>query len=119
MQISPLLARASRISALVIIALGASAAVGAAEAKTIPLHGTYTADDIKKHCDAAGGTFNHDGYGCSTNCKGGPAAEDGSGSVCSVNCSLTNKCKGYVPRKLPASNKKLPEILGHSHRAQR
>ena len=95
----------SRISALVMVVLIASAMVSAVEARTIPLHDTHSADDIRNHCKDAGGSFSQDetGYGCSTNCKGGPADESGAGSQCSVSCSLAQKCKGNVPGRIRVS----------------
>ena len=104
------------------VVLIASAMVSAVEARTIPLHDTHSADDIRNHCKDAGGTFSQDetGYGCSTNCKGGPADESGAGSQCSVSCSLAQKCKGNVPGRIRLSDKRVRGILspGLQHRAE-
>jgi hypothetical protein len=121
MHIMPLLVKPSRISALVMVLLIASAMVSAVEARTIPLHDTHSADDIRNHCKDAGGTFSQDetGYGCSTNCKGGPADESGAGSQCSVSCSLSQKCKGYVPGRIRLSDKRVRGILSPRAAASR
>ena len=48
----------------------------------------HTADEIKSVCDKVGGRFLQDagGYGCGTNCQGGP------GTDCIVSCKTGQVC---------------------------
>jgi hypothetical protein len=66
--------------------------VGDALAKGVAM-GNHTADEISSACTKAGGVFTQDsgGYGCSTNCHGGP------GNACSVGCKSDHTCYGQVP----------------------
>jgi hypothetical protein len=49
-------------------------------------------EDIKSICDKVGGEFSRDsrGYGCGTNCKGGP------GTACVVYCPTGQRCIAQV-----------------------
>ena len=48
----------------------------------------HTAEEIKSVCDKVGGRFSQDagGYGCGTNCQGGPGID------CIVNCKTGQVC---------------------------
>jgi L-aminopeptidase/D-esterase-like protein len=74
-----------------LILTGALAFSGAALARDISLPKT-TPDALKSACDAAGGKFSQGsmGYGCGTDCKGGP------GTDCIVHCDEGKKCTAQV-----------------------
>jgi hypothetical protein len=77
-----------------------------ARALDVTIHGHHDPAEIKKKCDAAGGSFTQSGSasGCTTNCKGGE------GAACGIQCN-TNKganCTGWVPdRTIPMSVKSI------------
>jgi hypothetical protein len=50
------------------------------------------AEALKSACDKASGKFSQDakGYGCGTNCQGGP------GTDCIVHCEVDQKCTVQV-----------------------
>ena len=60
---------------------------GSALAQSITLS-KRTIDDVKAVCDKVGGHFTQDsnGFGCGTNCHGGP------GTACVVYCRTGEKC---------------------------
>ena len=64
---------------------------GAALARDLTFPKT-TAEALKSACDKAGGKFSQDakGYGCGTDCKGGP------GTDCIVHCEAEQKCTAQV-----------------------
>jgi hypothetical protein len=51
-------------------------------------------EEIKSICEKVGGSFTQDagGYGCGTDCHGGP------GTACIVNCKPDQKCVAQVTR---------------------
>jgi hypothetical protein len=66
-----------------------------------------TTEQLKAVCDEAGGKFSQDtrGYGCGTNCEGGP------GTSCTVFCQPDKKCVAQVmgarhPRRILDALKK-------------
>ncbi len=69
-----------------VIALG-----GPASANDINLR-KHSADEIKSVCEKVGGKFSQDarGYGCGTNCRGGP------GTDCLVSCKNDQPCFAQV-----------------------
>jgi hypothetical protein len=71
--------------------IGAVALGGPSWARDITLH-KMSVEEMKGACEKAGGRFSQDkgGYGCTTNCKGGP------GSDCIVNCRADKKCIAQV-----------------------
>jgi hypothetical protein len=64
---------------------------GPSLAREVYLH-KRTIDEIKSVCDKVGGKFSQDsrGYGCGTDCKGGP------GTACIVYCPTDHKCIAQV-----------------------
>ena len=74
-----------------LVLTGALALNGAALATDVTLPKTG-ADDLKATCEKAGGKFSQDphGYGCGTDCKGGP------GTDCTVFCPTDRKCTAQV-----------------------
>jgi hypothetical protein len=74
-----------------LILTGSLALSGASLARDITLPKT-TAEELKGTCDKAGGKFSqdHNGYGCGTNCQGGP------GTDCIVFCKTDRKCVAQV-----------------------
>jgi hypothetical protein len=66
-----------------------------------------TPEQLKSACDVAGGKFSQDsrGYGCGTNCTGGP------GTACTVFCEPDKKCVAQAmgshrPRQIADALKK-------------
>jgi hypothetical protein len=62
--------------------------------------GKHSVEELKGVCEKAGGSFSQDagGYGCGTNCKGGP------GTDCTVACKTDQPCYAQtMGRKRPAS----------------
>ena len=78
------------ITALLVLT-GALALSGAALARDITLAKTGV-DELKSACAKAAGKFSQDakGYGCGTNCLGGP------GTDCIVHCVTNEKCSAQV-----------------------
>jgi hypothetical protein len=78
------------LTALLVLT-GALALNGAALARDITLP-QMNAEALKSACDKAGGKFSQDakGYGCGTNCLGGP------GTDCIVHCATGEKCTAQV-----------------------
>ncbi len=78
------------LTALLVLT-GALALNGAALARDLTFPKT-TAEALKSACDKAGGKFSQEakGYGCGTDCKGGP------GTDCIVHCAAEQKCTGQV-----------------------
>jgi len=59
-----------------------------------------TVEEIKSICEKVGGAFTQDagGYGCGTDCHGGP------GTTCIVNCRPDQRCVAQMSRgKRPRS----------------
>src|SRR4051794_35235681 len=84
----------------ILLASGLVALSAAPAASTEVKMGKHTSSEIKNACDKAGGTYTEDpgGYGCATNCHGGP------GGACVVGCKSNHQCTGEVPlRTTPAS----------------
>ena len=73
------------------ILIGVLWSAGLASANEVSIH-KYTADEIKSACGKAGGSFSQDaaGYGCGTNCHGGP------GTDCLVSCKNGQACVAQV-----------------------
>jgi hypothetical protein len=73
------------------ILIGALALSSPSQARDITLH-KMSVEQIKSACEKAGGSFSQDkgGYGCGTNCLGGP------GTDCIVNCKTDQKCVAQV-----------------------
>lgn len=73
------------------ILTGTLAFSGAALAKDLTLPKT-SAEQLKSTCDSAGGKFSQgaNGYGCGTDCHGGP------GTDCTVYCPADQKCSAQV-----------------------
>jgi hypothetical protein len=80
-----------RLSIAPFILLGTLALAGPASAKDIYLP-KCTVDELKSVCAKVGGKFSQDahGFGCGTNCKGGP------GTDCIVFCQPDKKCVAQV-----------------------
>jgi len=78
------------LTALLILT-GALALGGAALARDLTLPKT-SPEAMKSACDKASGTFSQgaNGYGCGTNCQGGP------GTDCLVDCTADQKCSAQV-----------------------
>ncbi len=78
------------LTALLILT-GALALSGVALARDMTLPKT-SADELKTTCEKAGGKFSQEarGYGCGTDCKGGP------GTDCTVFCPSEEKCTAQV-----------------------
>jgi hypothetical protein len=76
---------------VLLILTGALAFSGAALARDLTLPKTG-ADALKAVCEKAGGSFSTGprGYGCGTDCKGGPGTE------CIVHCATDKKCIAQV-----------------------
>jgi len=84
------------IPALTTVVLAASTAMPTPATAAHALSGTWSADSIKAHCDAAGGSFNtqsNGGYNCATT-KG------------AVQCDKDGKCSGTDPAALGGGPKK-------------
>jgi len=73
------------------IMIGAFAVCGSALASEVSLR-RHSAEEIKAVCDKAGGKFSQDanGFGCGTNCNGGP------GTDCTVGCKNDQPCYAQV-----------------------
>jgi hypothetical protein len=73
------------------VLLGAVAISDPALANEVSLH-KHSADELKNICQKTGGKFSQDasGYGCGTNCHGGP------GTDCIVACKADQNCTGQV-----------------------
>jgi L-aminopeptidase/D-esterase-like protein len=73
------------------ILIGALATSGLSFANDINLE-KQTPEQLKSACNQAGGKFSQDshGYGCGTNCTGGP------GTACTVSCEPDKKCVAQV-----------------------
>ncbi len=82
---------ATRLILTGLIVTGALALGGAAQARDMKLPKT-SADALKAACATAGGKFSTGtrGYGCGTDCKGGP------GTDCIVHCVDGKKCIAQV-----------------------
>jgi hypothetical protein len=78
------------LTALLVLT-GVLALSGAALARDLTLPKT-NAEALKSACDKASGKFSQDakGYGCGTNCQGGP------GTDCIVHCEADQKCTAQV-----------------------
>lgn len=78
------------LTALLVLT-GVLALSGAAHGRDLTLPKT-SAEALKSACDKAGGKFSQDakGYGCGTNCLGGP------GTDCIVHCEAEQKCTAQV-----------------------
>ena len=78
------------LTALLVLT-GVLALNGAALARDLNLPKTNT-EVLKSACDKANGKFSQDakGYGCGTNCLGGP------GTDCIVHCEADQKCTAQV-----------------------
>lgn len=76
---------------ILLILTGALAFTGTALARDMTLPKT-DADALKALCAKAGGSFSTGprGYGCGTDCKGGP------GTDCIVHCAADTKCTAQV-----------------------
>ena len=76
---------------ILLILMGALALTGVAQARDMTLPKT-SADALKTVCATAGGSFSTGprGYGCGTNCKGGP------GTDCIVHCAADTRCTAQV-----------------------
>jgi hypothetical protein len=74
-----------------LVVTGAVALGSPAVARNLTLPKT-SSDALHSACDAAGGKFSLGprGYGCGTNCKGGP------GTDCIVHCKADRKCTAQV-----------------------
>ncbi len=80
-----------RSIALPLFLIGSLAFCGSAVANEISMH-KHSAEEIKTICDKVGGKFSQDagGYGCGTNCNGGP------GTDCIVSCKTEQQCYAQV-----------------------
>jgi hypothetical protein len=78
------------LTALLVLT-GVLALSGAAFARDLTFPKT-PAEALKSACDKANGKFSQDvkGYGCGTNCLGGP------GTDCIVHCEAEQKCTAQV-----------------------
>jgi len=80
-----------RVSSVIVVLIVTLGLTGPSAAKEIYLH-KRTLDEVKSICDKVGGKFSQDsrGYGCGTNCKGGP------GTACIVYCPTDHRCIAQV-----------------------
>ncbi len=85
---------------LLSLLLGCLVFAAPANAKLIDIKAHVGHDQLQAACGAAGGQFSEspdgNGYGCGTNCKGGP------GTNCYVACDNGGKCVGQTPGRLVA-----------------
>lgn len=80
-----------RVSSAIVILIVTLGLTGPSAARDIRLH-KRTLDEIESVCEKVGGEFSQDsrGYGCGTNCKGGP------GTACTVYCLTDHRCIAQV-----------------------
>ena len=80
-----------RVSSAIILLTVTLGLTGPSVAREIHLK-KQTIDQIKSVCDKVGGKFSQDsrGYGCGTDCKGGP------GTACIVYCPTDHRCIAQV-----------------------
>jgi hypothetical protein len=80
-----------RVSVVILVGIISTGLVNPSPAREIHLQ-KRSIEDIKSVCAKVGGEFSQDsrGYGCGTNCKGGP------GTACIVYCPTGQRCIAQV-----------------------